>query len=95
MCDCGRWADRYNTHPFQPTASTSPEHEALAASGACRIALILDSSGSVWGRIRGKPKIAIVKKVMTELVDELPEDLHAGLTLYGHGRKVDCEDKER
>ncbi|MDJ0653593.1 MAG: VWA domain-containing protein [Xanthomonadales bacterium] len=56
--------------------------------------LILDASGSMWGQIDGKAKITIAKEVMTELLDELPADLNAGLTVYGHRRKGDCDDIE-
>jgi Ca-activated chloride channel family protein len=59
-----------------------------------RMVLVLDASGSMWGQIDGKPKIAIAKSVLAELVDELPEDLHVGLTVYGHRRKGDCKDIE-
>ena len=59
-----------------------------------RMVLILDASGSMWGQIDGKPKIAIAKTVMDELVDEIPENLYVGLTVYGHRRKGDCGDIE-
>jgi len=55
---------------------------------------ILDASGSMWGRINGKPKIAIAKEVMTKLAPELPDNSHIGLIAYGHRRKGDCNDVE-
>ena len=91
--------------PAVPTATTAPARQTEPAktdtaaktgapkpSGADRMVFILDASGSMWGQINGKAKIAIAKEVMTELVDELPEDLHVGLTVYGHRRKGDCAD---
>ena len=55
---------------------------------------ILDASGSMWGRIDGKPKIGIAKQVMATLVSELPDDARVGLIAYGHRRKGDCNDVE-
>ncbi len=53
---------------------------------------ILDASGSMWGQINGKPKIAIAKEVMKKLVPELSPDNRIGLMAYGHRRKGDCSD---
>ncbi len=55
---------------------------------------ILDASGSMWGQINGKPKIAIAKEVMTKLAPELPDNSRIGLIAYGHRRKGDCNDVE-
>lgn len=78
------------SQPATPAAGSS----STKTSGGERMVLVLDASGSMWGQIDGKPKIAIAKSVMAELVDELPKDLHVGLTVYGHRRKGDCEDIE-
>ncbi len=55
---------------------------------------ILDGSGSMWGRVSGQPKISIAKQVMSELVRGMPDELQAGLIVYGHRRKGDCSDIE-
>ncbi len=55
---------------------------------------ILDASGSMWGQIKGQPKITIAKEVMAKLVPELPENSRIGLLAYGHRRKGDCNDVE-
>ena len=55
---------------------------------------ILDASGSMWGQIKGKPKITIAKEVMAKLVPELPDNARIGLIAYGHRRKGDCSDVE-
>src|SRR5690606_24550262 len=65
---------------------------ATASSG--NLLFILDASGSMWGRVDGKPKIVVAKEVMSRLVRELPDDARAGLTAYGHRRKGDCMDIE-
>jgi Ca-activated chloride channel homolog len=55
---------------------------------------ILDGSGSMWGRVDGKPKITAAKEVMSELVTGMPDGLRTGLIVYGHRRKGDCSDIE-
>lgn len=58
------------------------------------VVIVLDGSGSMWGQIQGKPKIAIAKEVVKELLGEWNPDSQLGLTVYGHRRKGDCEDIE-
>ena len=55
--------------------------------------LVLDASGSMWGQIGGKPKIAIAR----EAVDSMLKGWNGGdlgLMAYGHRRKGDCADIE-
>ena len=55
--------------------------------------LVLDASGSMWGQIDGKPKIAIAREAVGEMLDGWKGgDL--GLMAYGHRRKGDCGDIE-
>ncbi len=61
-------------------------------SHATSLYYILDGSGSMWGRVDGEIKIVAAKKVMSELVAEMPDSVYAGLTVYGHKRKGDCGD---
>jgi hypothetical protein len=56
------------------------------------IHLILDASGSMWGRVEGREKIVIAKEVLTDLIGKLPKDIQVGLTVYGHRSKGDCND---
>ncbi|MFQ5571001.1 MAG: VWA domain-containing protein [Rhodothermales bacterium] len=56
--------------------------------------LILDASGSMWGQIGGENKIVIARRVLKDLVGELPGDAEVGLVAYGHRRKGDCDDIE-
>ena len=58
------------------------------------VMFILDGSGSMWGDVEGDSKIVIAKKIMTEIVPELPADVKVGLAAYGHHRKGDCQDIE-
>ena len=65
------------------------------AAGKSNLILILDASGSMWGRIDGKAKIEIAKEAMDLVVKDLPEDINIGLVAYGHRRKGDCDDVEK
>jgi len=77
------------------TASVAvPSGPARAEETPGKVLFILDASGSMWGEVRGEDKIAVAKRVMTELVRQLPEGLEAGLEIYGHRRKGDCQDIE-
>ena len=55
---------------------------------------ILDGSGSMWGRVDGRPKIQVAKEVMNTLLKETPEDIQCGIMIYGHRKKGDCSDIE-
>ena len=67
---------------------------AIAADPPRQVLLILDASGSMWGQIGGKAKIAIAKEVMSDLIQQLPSDLQVALMVYGHRHKDDCEGVE-
>ncbi|MEQ9618614.1 MAG: VWA domain-containing protein [Deltaproteobacteria bacterium] len=58
------------------------------------ILLILDGSGSMAGQIEGKAKMNVAKEVMTDLINDLPDDVSVGLVVYGHRSKGDCDDIE-
>ena len=55
---------------------------------------ILDGSGSMWGRVNGEMKIVAARKVLTQLIMEMPDDIEYGLTVYGHRKKGNCKDIE-
>ena len=74
----------------KPMADSAPE-ESVAPGN---LMFILDASGSMWGQVEGKAKIAIAKEVLVGLIKDLPDDLHVGLVAYGHRRKGDCNDVE-
>ncbi len=58
------------------------------------VMIILDGSGSMWGQVGGESKIAAAKKVLTQLVPSLPEEVRTGLAVYGHREKGRCDDIE-
>lgn len=59
------------------------------------IILIMDGSGSMWGHIDGKAKIAIARSVVAELTEKMAPEQPMSLVAYGHRRKSDCEDIEQ
>ena len=67
---------------------------AQAAPADNCILLILDCSGSMWGRVEGKAKISLAKEVTRELIKDIPANVQLGLMVYGHRRKGDCKDIE-
>ncbi len=56
--------------------------------------LVLDGSGSMWGKIEGKTKVEIARSVVDNMLDKLPKDRSLGLVAYGHRRQGDCTDIE-
>ncbi|MCK5392246.1 MAG: VWA domain-containing protein [Deltaproteobacteria bacterium] len=74
--------------------SSISEAQSEKTLSASEIILILDAPGSMWGQIDGENKISIAKKVLRNLVDELPENSEVGLIAYGHRDKGDCKDIE-
>lgn len=59
-----------------------------------KILFILDGSGSMKAKIDQVEKIAIAKEVMIQLIKDLPDQVQAGLEVYGHRSKGDCGDIE-
>ncbi|MEE2690385.1 MAG: VWA domain-containing protein [Pseudomonadota bacterium] len=56
--------------------------------------LVVDASGSMWGQINEEAKIAIAKRVLGEVIDDIPAERRIGLIAYGHRREGDCKDIE-
>ncbi|MGE9267823.1 MAG: vWA domain-containing protein [Verrucomicrobiales bacterium] len=54
--------------------------------------IVLDASGSMWGQVKGEAKIAIARRVIHQLVEEVPENVNLGLVAYGHRKKGECDD---
>ena len=70
-----------------PSVAQTPD------SGA-RVFLVLDASGSMWGRAGNQTKIEAAREtIRTLLKDWRPQD-QLGLVTYGHRRKGDCGDIE-
>ena len=68
------------------------------AEGQLRnLVIILDSSGSMAGRLGGETKMTAAKRVVKDLIENMPSDTNAGLVVYGARSpraKRDCADIE-
>ena len=58
------------------------------------VIIVLDASGSMWGRIDEKPKIQIAREVMDQVLADLDGKAEIGIMTYGHRKKGDCGDIE-
>ncbi|MBB5689196.1 Ca-activated chloride channel family protein [Roseomonas alkaliterrae] len=56
--------------------------------------VILDMSGSMWGRIGEETKLEIARGAVREMFSRFPEGSRVGLMAYGHRRTGDCRDIE-
>jgi len=56
--------------------------------------IILDASGSMWGKVSGGVKIDIAKKAIADLLPTIDPKIEVGLMAYGHRKKGDCADIE-
>ena len=66
----------------------------LQAAEYPRVMVILDASGSMWGKAGQATKIEAAREVMHKVIPGIPEEVSVGLTAYGHRRKGDCSDIE-
>ena len=62
------------------------------ATAAEKVILILDSSGSMAGKIQGVRKIDIARAAVDNLVSTMQPGTELGVMAYGHRRKDDCSD---
>ena len=56
--------------------------------------LIIDGSGSMWGRINQREKIVIARQELARKIDLLRDRIDLGVMSYGHRRRRDCRDIE-
>lgn len=74
-------------------AQTSIGDQAKASQSPAKV-IVLDASGSMWGKIDGKAKIQIARDVVSDLLGQLDPSSSLGLVAYGHRVKGDCNDIE-
>ena len=95
------WQPRKYTR-VQPAVSGTPGRLSVVTTGTrlgvLQLELILDASGSMWGKVGARTKIDIAKEVMTQVIENLPDDIEVALRVYGHrispGKAGACEDSE-
>jgi Ca-activated chloride channel family protein len=66
----------------------------VARAETSRAVLVLDASGSMWGRVDGRPKIEIARDVIRDLMVDWDDRVELGLVAYGHRSRHDCDDIE-
>ncbi len=54
--------------------------------------LVLDASGSMWGKIGDRSKVEIARETIAGVVRDWSAQNNLGLVAYGHRRKGDCND---
>ena len=70
------------------------------ATAPRQVELILDASGSMNGKMKqGGTRIAVARKVLYQIIDELPDATEVALRIYGHRKPskpkaVSCVDSE-
>ena len=85
-------------HAHSPLSLTAllallPLAAGVAAAAPPQSILVLDASGSMWGQIEGRAKIAIAREAVGTMLGGW-SDGDIGLMAYGHRRKGDCADIE-
>ena len=56
---------------------------AEAQAQATNVLIVLDSSGSMAGKVGGQAKSDLAEKVVTDLIENMPADMNVGLLVYG------------
>ncbi|MDP8169725.1 VWA domain-containing protein, partial [Pasteurella skyensis] len=64
------------------------------AQAADQAMIVFDASGSMWGRVDGREKIAIAKDALKQVVGQWNPKTQLGLMAYGHRQKGNCNDIE-
>jgi Ca-activated chloride channel family protein len=54
-----------------------------ASADGANVLIVLDSSGSMAGKVGGQTKMALAEKVVADLVENMPADMNVGLLVYG------------
>ncbi len=80
------------TLPSGPT--TAQPAASKNADGAPHAIIVLDASGSMLAPVGGRPKIAVAREAMGDLLKGWDPKVEVGLMAYGHRRKNDCSDIE-
>ena len=66
--------------------------KAQEARSGTNAMLILDGSGSMWGKLKEGHKVLIARKAIANSVRAFEDKLNLGLMAYGHRRRAACND---
>lgn len=83
--------------PDPITRDQTPSAEPVASApafGSAATMIVLDSSGSMWGQIDGRPKREIAREALQKMLPNISPGGDIGLVAYGHRREGDCSDIE-
>lgn len=70
----------------------APSGDAQASGDVTDFAILLDCSGSMMEHTPdGKPKMAVAKTVVADLVQKIPDGLRLSFIIYGHTKENPCE----
>ena len=78
--------------PLLAAISTPLLASAAQASEPQKVMLVLDASGSMWGKVDGRSKIDIARQAIHGLMKKWDKNIEVGLMAYGHRKKGDCGD---
>ena len=71
------------------------DHQTLSAQeNQKNVMVVFDGSGSMWGRINGRPKIEIARETLSQVLSETTNNMNMGMIAYGHRQKAKCSDIE-
>ncbi len=85
-----RWSGRAVVSSLLLAGSfTSP-----ASADEAQVMIVLDGSGSMWGKIEDKTRVEVAREVIRDLMADWDSEIQVGLMAYGHRRKEDCADIE-
>ena len=76
-----------NGAAFAQTAATGK-----ASSDLPRVMIVLDSSGSMWGRIADVEKVLIARQSLGALFQSWDPRIDLGISVYGHRSQGNCTD---
>ena len=65
-----------------------------ALAAARDVVLVLDASGSMWGKVGSESKFEAARRTLHDALGGLPADATLALVAYGHRRDGDCADIE-
>lgn len=73
-------------------AIAADDNQQNAAAANHRAMLVLDGSGSMWGKIADGHKILVARKALASALRPLEDRIDLGLIAYGHRRRGACLD---
>ncbi|MGG3800728.1 vWA domain-containing protein [Metabacillus fastidiosus] len=83
----------FDTSYDDPDAGPGKIDMAVPLEKNINVAILLDSSGSMNGKVDGKTKMELAKSAIQTFVSELPSNVNVSLLVYGHKGTGNDKDK--